>query len=167
MRRYGIFGAITALGVVADQAGKIAVRHSMPLGVRRTIVSGFFDLANSQNTGAAFSLLHDVSFGSYILGAVGIAALVIIAIYIRRLPANATTGAVLLGLVASGAIGNLIDRIAFGRVTDFLLVHWHEHYWPVFNVADIALVVGVIGLILARIKWEPPAGDRGRPSAGG
>jgi signal peptidase II len=154
MRKYRVFGIVMATGLLADQASKIAVRHNLELGRPHSVVPGFFDLIYSENTGAAFSLFRDLWFGSYLLGAVGILALVLIASYVRKLPADGIVGPILFGLVAAGAVGNLIDRIAFGRVTDFLLAHWHQHYWPVFNVADTTLVLGVIGLLFSRAKWE-------------
>ena len=165
MRKYRIFGVAVALALAADQASKIVVRQNLQLGERRPVLNGFFDLMHSQNTGAAFSLLHDVSFGWFVLVAFAVIALGIVGVYVRRLPPNATTAAVSLGLIAAGALGNLIDRVALGHVVDFLLVHWHEHYWPVFNVADMELVVGVIGLMLTRTRRDSgSAGDSARPS---
>ncbi len=61
-----------------------------------------------------------------------------------------------LGLVAGGALGNLIDRVAFGVVTDFVRWRWHEHRWPIFNIADVALVIGA-GLIVIDSLRKPPA----------
>lgn len=152
MRKFLWFSLPLLLGLLGDVATKIAIRRTFALGERRTILPGWFDLLYSRNTGAAFSFLRDTGYGPYVLVPVAIAGLGLIVMLVRKLPPERRAAPALLGLIASGALGNLIDRLMFGGVTDFLLVHWHEHAWPIFNVADISLVAGVIGLLL----FAPP-----------
>jgi len=136
-----IFGA-TLLGVlIADQATKALVRAELVIGASMQLVDGFVNLTHVSNSGAAFGL-----FPGGVPVFIGISMLVLggIAWVWWRMKPHSTWAVIALGLVAGGATGNLIDRVAAGRVTDFFDVGW----WPVFNVADIALDVGVAVLLV-------------------
>ncbi len=136
-----IFGA-TLLGVlIADQVTKALVHSKLAVGASVPFINGFMDLTHVRNTGAAFGL-----FPGRMPIFIGISTLVlagIVWVWWRMRP-RSTWAVLALGLVAGGAMGNLIDRIVAGRVTDFFDVGW----WPVFNVADIALDVGVALLLV-------------------
>jgi signal peptidase II len=147
--KYKAFVIALLLALGLDQGSKVWARHELkpkyPDAV--TVVPGFFDLRYSENPGAAFGIFRGVPGGRYLLFVVGIVALGFIITYLRRAePAALRLGAE-LGLLAGGALGNIIDRVTFGRVTDFVVWKIGTHEWPTFNIADAALVVGVIGLL--------------------
>jgi len=107
--------------------------------------AGPLSLTHIQNTGSAFGLFANQTF---LLTIVAIAGLVIILLFYRQIPQSNIWGTLALSLVFSGALGNLIDRLRFGYVTDFIYVRlWHNFYWPAFNVADSAITIGTIALI--------------------
>ena len=133
---------LTALGVVvADQLTKLGIR-SIPEG-QSLFEAGFFRIVRfPPNPGAAFCLFQDYSFVLTIVAIFGIAFLLVYALIIRRQfsPLDNLLGWSALGLILGGIIGNLIDRLRFGGVTDFISVGW----WPAFNIADSAIVVGAV-----------------------
>jgi len=130
------------LVVVADQLSKLWIRSN--LDIRQSLFeAGFFQIARfPPNTGAAFGLFQGQSFALTIVAIVGIAFLLVYALIIRPrfLLLDSRLARIALGLVLGGTIGNLIDRLCFGGVTDFISIGW----WPAFNIADSAIVVGVI-----------------------
>jgi len=130
------------LVVVADQLSKLWIRSN--LDIRQSLFeAGFFQIARfPPNTGAAFGLFQDQSFALTIVAIVGLAFLLVYALIIRhQFPSlDSLLTRTALGLVLGGIIGNLIDRLCFGGVTDFISIGW----WPAFNIADSAIVVGVI-----------------------
>jgi len=130
------------LVVVADQLSKLWIRSKLLVG-QSLFEMGFFQIIRlPPNTGAAFGLFQDQSFALTIVAIVGIAAILLYALLIyRRFPfLNNLLGRSALGLILGGTIGNLIDRLRFGGVTDFISIG----IWPAFNIADAAIVVGVI-----------------------
>lgn len=134
---------LTALLVVgADQLTKIWVRSNLVVGQSLFEVGIFQIIRFPPNTGAAFGLFPDQSFILIIVAIAGIILLLVYALFIyRRYPfLNNLPGRVALGLILGGTIGNLIDRLRFGGVTDFISIG----IWPAFNLADSAVVVGVI-----------------------
>ncbi|HXG56569.1 MAG TPA: signal peptidase II [Vicinamibacterales bacterium] len=136
--------------VVADQVSKFMVRKSLVLGESRNIIPGFLDLTHVQNTGAAFGLLNAVDFAykPLIMIAVSACALVAIAAYGTQLGFQDRLARFGLALILGGAFGNLIDRAAAGHVVDFVDVYWKDtHFWA-FNVADAAITVGAIFVLL-------------------
>jgi len=136
-----VFFLITLLVVVADQLSKLWIRSNLAVG-ESLPEAGFFQLTHIQNTGAVFGLFQDQSFALTIVAIVGIAFLLVYAfiIYPRFFPLDNLLGKSALGLILGGTIGNLIDRLRFGGVTDFISIGW----WPAFNIADSAIVVGAI-----------------------
>ena len=138
---------ITLAVVVADQVTKyFALKHLMRSEIA---IAPFLNFALAFNTGAAFSFLSDAG-GWQNLFFVGVAAVVSIVILfmIRRLGANDLQVAVALMLVLGGAIGNVIDRVRFGYVVDFIDVYYQSWHWPTFNIADSAITIGAILLIM-------------------
>jgi signal peptidase II len=141
-----LFGVAGLLSIVLDQWTKILARtHLKTLGPWRSkvIVPNYFDLRYSENTGVAFGMGQTLPGGRVILTLIALGALSLVGYYLKRSGPRQYRLHLALGLVGGGAIGNLIDRIAFGRVTDFIVWHVGTHEWPAFNVADAALVVGV------------------------
>jgi len=138
---------ITVAVVIADQVTKyFALKHLMRSEMALT---PFLNLALAFNTGAAFSFLSDAG-GWQNFFFVGVAAVVsiIILFMIRRLGANDTQVAVALMLVLGGAAGNVIDRVRFGYVVDFIDIYYRTWHWPTFNVADSAITIGAVLLIM-------------------
>jgi signal peptidase II len=144
---------LLALGL--DQATKVWARHELkPRGYERaiTVVQGYFDLRYSENTGSAFGMFRGTPGAPYILFGVGIFCLVVVGAWLYKLPPQTPWLGGKLGLLAGGAVGNIVDRMMYGRVTDFIV--WKVttggriHEWPTFNIADAALVIGVALLIL-------------------
>jgi signal peptidase II len=143
--------------VLTDQATKAIVVWTMRLGQSIPIVPGYFDLTFVLNPGAAFSLLatlpERIRNPFFIL--ISVAAAVLIIVYHTRHLRGHRLATVSLGLILGGAVGNLIDRIRYGVVVDFLDAHVHQYHWPVFNVADSAISVGVTLLLIEMfLEWR-------------
>jgi signal peptidase II len=174
-RKWKLFAIVTLLSLVADQVTKIWARHSLPvepvncqgkldvvdaliqrkcIGSPVTVIHNYWDWRLSMNPGSAFGLFSGTgSFGRIMLSLVGIAAVGGMIWMLRKARSDQRILHWALALVAGGAIGNLIDRIYFGVVTDFVLWHYKTKEWPVFNIADVVLVVGV-GLMFIDIQKE-------------
>ncbi len=108
------------------------------------------NIVHARNPGAAFSLLADAPAwfrGPFFVG-ITVLAIAVLFCAISRLPAEDRLTRVALGGVLGGAIGNLIDRLIYGEVTDFIDVHWRSHHWPAFNVADSSITIAVSAVIL-------------------
>ncbi|HTE51251.1 MAG TPA: signal peptidase II [Kofleriaceae bacterium] len=147
-RRWKLYLSISVLVVVADQLTKLWARQSLPVdaagrGIRVPVVDNFFDLVLAHNTGAAFSVMAGTSGGRMLLTGLGLVAVGAITWMAARARADQGGLVVALALMAGGAVGNLIDRVRLGTVTDFVLWRWHEHAWPVFNLADACLSVAI------------------------
>lgn len=125
------------------------------------IIPGFFDLTFARNTGGAFSFMHT---RPWVIGLIATAMITGILIWVYRMPQRQRIVQFAFGLIIGGAIGNLIDRARFGYVVDFLDFYYvsggMKHAWPTFNVADIAIVCGIIlfmYLTLFTKIFDPPA----------
>ncbi len=134
---------LTALSVTAlDQLTKYIVMRSLNLNQVVETVPGLFDLVYFKNPGAAFGIFNDGGiWRTVFLIGTSVVSLVVIGALLRQSKDTLMTFA--LSLIAGGAVGNLIDRVRFGAVVDFLYFHAGEYYWPAFNVADSAITVGV------------------------
>jgi signal peptidase II len=143
--------AIVAVAVVlADQLVKAMVRSRLALHESVTVVPGFFDLTRVHNTGAAYGFLNgvDFPFKTTLLACVAMAALIGLAVYAASLDQRQWLTRAGLTLVIGGAAGNLIDRVTAGYVLDFVdLYRGDWHFWA-FNVADSAITIGVVLMIL-------------------
>jgi signal peptidase II len=150
----GLLGAV----VLLDQATKALIVRFLEVHDYRPIIDGLLSLSHVHNRGAAFGVLSEARLPHQpvVLSALSLCALLAIAYYFVRLPASARLPRIALALVLGGAVGNLIDRVRLGYVVDFVHVYWREHVWPDFNVADSAITVGVILLILDILR-EPRA----------
>ena len=135
------FFLIALLVVVADQLSKLWIRSNLLVG-QSLPEEGFLQLTHVRNTGASFGLFQDQSFALTIVAIVGIALILVYALIIhhRFFPSDNLLGKSALGLILGGTIGNLIDRLHFGYITDFIDIG----IWPAFNIADSAITVGVI-----------------------
>src|SRR5215471_459577 len=155
MRKYHIL--IAASVVVLDRLSKWLVAQKIGLSDSVDIIPGLFRLTHVQNKGAAFGLFSESpsewKVAMLILFSVAALAVVSALLWKNGNAMNAT--AVALSLVFGGALGNLWDRVATGRVVDFLDFYVGTHHWPAFNIADSAIVVGAL-LLLSEIFLAPP-----------
>jgi signal peptidase II len=156
-----VFILIAGLTVAADQLTKYLVIASVPFGGAVEIISGAVNLVHTRNPGAAFGIMSgsEWQFRSVFFICVSIAALMLILTFIVF--SDDLDGYLIAGysLFFGGALGNLVDRVRFGEVIDFLDVHWHNLHWPAFNVADSALCAGAALFLLhivTRKKQELP-----------
>jgi len=157
--------ANSAVVVFLDQLSKWWVMNSFALFESRPVLDGFFNLVFVTNSGAAFGMLagpqvwwRQLFFVSTALLALGI----LVAAY-RHYRYQGAIWVVAIGLVAGGAVGNLIDRLRYGAVIDFLDFYVKTYHWPAFNVADSAITVGVGLFLLAGLRAESQdkAGESG------
>jgi signal peptidase II len=150
--------AVAGLVVVADQISKAIAVADIPLHSRVVIVDGLFALTHAHNRGMAFGLFNSVdgAWLRWVLVAVAVAAVAVIWTYARQ-EASRPAVTYAFGAILGGALGNLVDRLRFGYVEDFILAHWGPYEWPAFNVADAAITMGgiVLFLALAREQVEP------------
>jgi signal peptidase II len=150
--------AISGLLVAADQATKAVVQRSMTLHESIPIVPSV-SLTYTTNPGAAFSLLADAdpTFRSWFFLLVSAVALTLVMVFLRRVEHGDwwTLGA--LSLILGGAVGNLIDRVRHGEVIDFIDLYLGRYHWPVFNVADSGITIGMLMLLGQALLQRRPA----------
>lgn len=137
-----------------DQLSKWWIRANFALYESREIIPGFFSLVYYTNTGAAFGLLagESTAWRRLFFIAAALLALVLLTLLYRHVRHQGRLYVYALALIASGAVGNLVDRILAGEVTDFLDFYWGAYHWPAFNVADSAITAGVLLFLLA--SWR-------------
>jgi signal peptidase II len=171
-KKWTLFAIVSVASLVVDQITKIWARSSLPVHpdhcaipadiIARTcfgkpvqVIDGFWDWRLSMNPGSAFGLFGGLGaeFTRIFLSLIGIGAVIGMVYMLRKARPDQKILHWALALVAGGAVGNLIDRIYFSVVTDFILWKYKTHEWPVFNIADVVLVVGV-GLMFIDIQKE-------------
>ena len=153
-----LIAALAALIFVTDQVTKYFTLRHLRLGVPVPVVDGFFSLTLVMNPGLAFGMLGGIPESlRWMVGVLSLGALILLAVLAARvLPTGGPWARVALGLIFGGAAGNLVDRVRFGAVVDFLDFYWRDYHWPAFNVADSAISVGVT-LLALRMLVEAPA----------
>ena len=144
MLRYGLGLALLMLAL--DQASKRLVLDYFSTHPDPVEILPVFNLVLAWNRGISFSLFHsEAAYAPFALAALAIGISAGLVVWLRRVGLRwPATG---IGLVIGGAIGNVIDRLRFGAVVDFLDFHWAGYHWPAFNVADAAITVGVLFLL--------------------
>ena len=176
-RRAAIFVAFLLVSLLADQGTK-AWALNLPVrpadcsleqlaahrcaGVPQPVIAGYWEWELAMNDGAAFSSFS----GSQVLLSVAAfgALLLLIAMAARTSPEQRVKRAA-LAIIAAGALGNLLDRVRFGAVVDFVRWRFHEHQWPIFNVADALLAIGVAVLIFEELTTRRAAATPSSPAA--
>ena len=157
------------IALPVDQITKRMVMANFYYGERLTVIPGFFDLTYVRNPGGAFSFFATGPAEIRMAFFVGttIVAIGLLLVFYRRLTDDAVLSAAALGTILAGAIGNLIDRLAYGEVVDFLDFYIASYAWPTFNVADSCIVVGVGILILEIFLFDedPTAAPVGEASS--
>jgi signal peptidase II len=153
--------------VLLDRWTKRAVAAHIPMYSHIQIIPGFFRLTHTENTGAAFSLFADSPshWKTALLIAFSLVAMAIVSALLWKQARALTTTGIALSLILGGALGNLWDRAASGRVVDFLLFYVGQYQWPVFNLADSAIVVGAALLVFEILFTKPdPTVTSARPT---
>lgn len=150
---------IALLVIVIDRWTKRLVATRIALYTHIQIIPGFFRLTHTENTGAAFSLFADspAHWKTALLIGFSVVAMVIVSVLLWKQRQALTMTGIALSLILGGAGGNLWDRVLSGRVVDFLLFYAGRYQWPVFNMADSAIVVGA-GLLVVEILFSSPKG---------
>ena len=165
--KYLTFILLFFLSFGADQGSKMWARRTLkPEGypnaypTAKVVVKNVFDFRYSENPGSAFGFFRNMNGAKHLLFAVGVVCLLIIGLWLVKVPGQAPWLGAKLGLLAGGAVGNMADRIQFSRVTDFIV--WkittaqRVYEWPTFNIADAALVIGVGLILLDRPRDKVP-----------
>lgn len=158
--------ALTGLIVLCDRLSKAWIVRHIPEGDAIPVIDHVFRLTHVRNPGAAFSLFVDTNRPEvmhWILTGFSLLAAVVVLIILLRIGRRITATTIALALILGGTIGNVWDRLQFGLVTDFLEVHIVHYHWPDFNIADSAIVIGGILLVLDALFSPAPA----ESSAGG
>lgn len=139
---------LSLLALVLDQGSKLLVDSTMQLYQSIPLLP-FFKLTYVHNTGAAFSFLSEAGgWQRWFFAGLALVISIIITVWLSRLEKHETLLAVSLSLILGGAVGNLIDRLAYGYVIDFLDVYYGTWHWPAFNIADSAITLGVALMLL-------------------
>ena len=156
---------LALLVVLLDRWTKRLVASHLAMYSSIQVIPGFFRLTHTENTGAAFSLFADSPSHwktALLIGFSLVAMVVVLVLLWKQHHALSLTG-IALSLILGGAVGNLWDRVASGRVVDFLDFYYQGHHWPVFNLADSAIVVGasllVLEILFHKAPSEPAARD--------
>jgi signal peptidase II len=156
LTRFGF--AVAAVACLLDQASKLYLLFVFDLTNRPLRLGSFFDFVLTRNTGISYGLFQtQAAIGQWVL--LGFKALAVLLLWLWLARSRDRLTALSLGLIVGGAVGNAIDRLAYGWVADFVFFHvstatW-QFRWYVFNLADVAIVAGVIGLL-----YESLAGER-------
>jgi len=143
--------------VLLDRWTKRLVALHIAMYSHIQIIPGFFRITHTENTGAAFSLFADSPshWKTAMLISFSVAAMIVVSALLWKQSRALTMTGIALSLILGGAVGNLWDRVASGRVVDFLLFYVKSYQWPVFNLADSAIVVGASLLVLEIIFGQP------------
>ena len=155
-RKYWLPMVFSMAILLLDQWTKHAVVQALPLYRRVKVIQGFFNLTHVRNTGGAFGIFggEKGGLGSILFVVVSLIAIGAILFLFFRVKENEKTLAFSFSLILSGAVGNLIDRLRFGEVVDFLDFHLSSYHWPAFNVADSAICVGIGLMALEMLKGD-------------
>lgn len=153
--------AIAGVVILLDQVTKAWIMATLRVHEGFPVIDGFFDIVHVQNPGAAFGFLAGASpaFRSVFFIAVTAVAILIIFQYLRKARVEDVALIVALALIVAGAVGNLIDRVRFGKVVDFLDVYIGTYHWPAFNVADSAITCGAILLAMILFRRRKDAAE--------
>jgi signal peptidase II len=156
-----LFVGLTGAILVLDQVTKALVSAALRLHESRSIIPGFLSLTLVHNTGAAFGILAGESspLRTAFFLVVSVVAMGVVLWLLLRLRPEQKVEAVALSLIFGGAVGNVIDRIRFGKVIDFIDVFYRSYHWPAFNVADAAISVGVFLLFWCLILGKDRLAD--------
>ncbi len=162
MKKYSIVFGFAAVVLALDQLTKWYIRRTVSLYESIAVIDRLFHITHVRNSGGAFSLFANASEAVrlpffLLVSAVAVAVLLV---FVRRVRPEQRGLLFALGLILGGALGNLVDRVVFGQVTDFLDFHWRGYYWPAFNVADSCITTGMLILLFHSLLTRGHADDR-------
>ncbi len=162
--KYAWVTAIVAAVIILDQCTKLLVMQRFRLYESMPVIPGFFNLTHVRNRGAAFGILSGLhgSWRTVFFIVVSLVALSVLAVLVRKTGERLTL--VAYALISGGAAGNLIDRVRFGEVVDFIEWYYRSFHWPAFNVADSAITVGVGLLMIEMLFVQRRPGHVSKPS---
>jgi len=151
---------VSAIVIALDQWTKWLVLQKLVPYMPHVMIPHVLNWTLAFNTGAAFSFLAGGSgWQVWLFGALAVIVCIALIVWLARTPRDEWRTALPLALIIGGALGNLIDRVVRGQVTDFIQVYWHQWSWPAFNVADSAICVGAIALIVSGLFVRTPQQD--------
>ncbi len=155
-RKYWVLLVFCAGILLLDQWTKHRIVQEFPLYRRVSVIQGFFNLTHVRNTGGAFGIFGGErgGLGSILFVVVSLIAVGAIVFLFVKIKENEKTLAFSFSLILSGAVGNLIDRLRYGEVVDFLDFHLSSYHWPAFNIADSAICIGIGLLALQLLKGD-------------
>jgi signal peptidase II len=162
MKKYVLVLSVAALVVVLDQLTKWYIRHTIGLYESITVIDSLFHITYVRNSGGAFGLLAGTTralrlpFFLLVSGA-AVGALLF---FVQRVEPGRRFLLFALGAILGGALGNLVDRMISGEVTDFLDLHWHGYHWPAFNVADSCITGGMLILLVYSLVVRDETGKQ-------
>ena len=144
-KKYWILLVVFLVVIALDQSTKLMIQQTLPLHNKVEIIPGFFNLIHVRNAGGAFGIFGGEKgpMGSVLFVAASLVAVGILVILFMRVKEHEKMLKFSFALLLSGAIGNLIDRVSYGEVVDFLDFHVSSYHWPAFNVADSAISFGI------------------------
>ena len=165
----GAYLAVSLAVLFLDQWTKGIITRTMEVHQSRTVITDVFDLTYVRNSGAAFGLFASVdsSLKAILLNSVAVIVFLVVSAYALRSSHKSVRLQVGLALILGGAVGNLLDRVRFGYVVDFLDFSLSGHHWPAFNVADSAICIGVGLLFLDMLRNEEAETPRPDAAPGG
>ena len=148
--------------VLVDRWSKRLVAARVAMYTHIQVIPGFFRITHTENTGAAFSLFADSTshWKTTALITFSLVAMVIVSVLLWRQKRPLTITGIALSLILGGAVGNLWDRVASGRVVDFLLFYIKSYQWPVFNLADSSIVIGACLLVMEILFMNPAVDEK-------
>jgi signal peptidase II len=146
--------AIALAVIVLDQLTKALVRHDLRLYETYEIIPGLASLVHGRNVGMAFGVFSGggLPAQAVVLAVLSGVVLLVVLAHWRRLAEGPILLRIALALIAGGAVGNLIDRVRLGYVTDFVHLYWGGHQWPDFNLADSAISIGIVMLLFDAVR---------------
>lgn len=150
-------GLLSLVVVLLDQLSKVMVVRQCPIGWQKPVIDGFFNLVHVRNTGAAWGILAE---HTWVLGLLSVLAAVLLVVFFRRLSGEQPFLALVLGVIHGGIVGNMLDRLFRGSVVDFLDFEFGGWHWPAFNIADSAISVGVVLVLVVSFFLPAPSEDR-------
>ena len=158
MKKYTRLIIIAGIVVILDQITKELIMNTLPVSRSLSIIPGFFNLTHVQNPGGAFGFLAQQSdlVRKFVFIFISILAAGMVLWFYKKTPESHPFLAAGFALIFGGAVGNLIDRIRFGSVVDFLDVYAGSYHWPAFNVADSAITIGIAIFVFHLLFREIP-----------
>ncbi len=150
MKKYIFVLGVAAVVLLLDQATKWYIRQTVSLYESIAVLEGIFSITHVRNSGGAFGFLNGTRSALRLpfFVVVSMVAVGVLLVFVRRVEPGQRGLLLALGGILGGALGNLVDRMMAGEVTDFLDFHWRGYYWPAFNVADSCITTGMLILLV-------------------